>query len=373
MKKVSIVTPSFNQGPFIAEAIESVLAQNDPNFEHIVIDGGSTDNTLEVLKAYPHLKWVSEPDKGQCDAVNKGFHLATGDIFGEINADDYYLPGAFSVVRREMGRHDGCPVVTGGQQNIRDGKMAEVVLPQKAGHRELLRYPVNPVSHPATFYSRKIWEAVGGLDAAIRYAPDVDLFIRMSKICEFKCVGELLAVNRIHEAGIQGRECARNWLATLYHIARHGDFPVFEEMADVTFGWMRGAPERPHSDADDADGTAWLHAAYVTATLAGLAARHQRIVLAGGGRYCQWLLRQAATVRGLTIVALMDDAPKQAGAATGLGAVPFGAVPRSDYDLIVVCSDTAREQLAKRVIETCGADAPLLELYAGAPAGAFPK
>ncbi len=93
--KISIVTPSYNQGQYIEDAIKSVLAQNYENFEHIIVDACSSDNTLTVLKKYPHLKWVSEPDEGQSDALNKGFEKASGDIIGWLNADDYFLPNAF--------------------------------------------------------------------------------------------------------------------------------------------------------------------------------------------------------------------------------------------------------------------------------------
>src|SRR5688572_1037654 len=91
---VSIVTPSLNQGRYLDEAIRSVQGQDYPRLEHVVVDGGSTDETLDVLRRHPHLRWVSEPDGGQSDAVNKGFRLARGEIFGWLNADDYYLPGA---------------------------------------------------------------------------------------------------------------------------------------------------------------------------------------------------------------------------------------------------------------------------------------
>lgn len=93
--KISIVSPSFNQGRFIEEAIISVMKQNYPNYEHIIVDGGSKDNTLEILKKYPHLIWISESDEGQSDALNKGFRMATGDIICWLNTDDTYLPDAF--------------------------------------------------------------------------------------------------------------------------------------------------------------------------------------------------------------------------------------------------------------------------------------
>jgi glycosyltransferase involved in cell wall biosynthesis len=96
--KISIITPSFNQGQYITDAIESVISQDYKNFEHIVIDACSTDTTIEQLKRYPHLKWISEPDKGQSDAINKGFKMASGEIICWLNADDFYLPGTFSKV-----------------------------------------------------------------------------------------------------------------------------------------------------------------------------------------------------------------------------------------------------------------------------------
>ena len=102
--KITIVTPSFNQGKFIDENIQSVLTQNYPNFEHIIIDGGSIDGTVDILKKYSHLKWVSEPDRGQASALNKGFRMATGDVIGWLNSDDSYLPGTFEVVARAFDK-----------------------------------------------------------------------------------------------------------------------------------------------------------------------------------------------------------------------------------------------------------------------------
>src|SRR6058998_2090201 len=90
----SIITPSFNQARFLEENIQSVLTQAGVSVEHIVVDGGSTDGTVEILKSYPHLRWISEPDRGQSHALNKGFRMATGEILGWLNADDSYEPSA---------------------------------------------------------------------------------------------------------------------------------------------------------------------------------------------------------------------------------------------------------------------------------------
>ena len=104
--KISIITPSYNQGRFIEDAILSVLSQGYPDFEHIIIDNCSTDNTRSILEKYPHLVWVSEPDKGQSHALNKGFLRSTGDILGWLNCDDFYLPGAFHTAAAALEDED---------------------------------------------------------------------------------------------------------------------------------------------------------------------------------------------------------------------------------------------------------------------------
>ena len=99
---VSVVTPSLNQAAYIEEAILSVREQDYPRIEHIVVDGGSTDGTLEILRRHPHVVWSSEPDEGQADALNKGFARARGTVLGWLNADDRYLPGAVSAARTSL-------------------------------------------------------------------------------------------------------------------------------------------------------------------------------------------------------------------------------------------------------------------------------
>src|SRR2546423_4123289 len=111
--RISVVTSSYNQGKFIGRTIESVLAQDYPNLEHIVVDGMSTDDTPAVLARYPHLKVIREPDSGQSEAINKGFRLATGDIFCFLNSDDTFLPDALHRVAQEIDPAQGRHVVMG--------------------------------------------------------------------------------------------------------------------------------------------------------------------------------------------------------------------------------------------------------------------
>ena len=111
--RISIVTPSFNQGHYIAATIESVLAQQYPDFEHIIIDGGSSDITLDVLQRYPHLHVISEPDRGHAHALNKGFRLATGEHPGFLNSDDTLLPHALHRVAKEIDPQRGRHIVMG--------------------------------------------------------------------------------------------------------------------------------------------------------------------------------------------------------------------------------------------------------------------
>jgi glycosyltransferase involved in cell wall biosynthesis len=194
---VSVVTPSLNQGRFIRAAIESVLAQDYPDVEHIVVDGGSSDETLEVLRAYDHLRWVSEPDAGQADAVNKGFHMAKGEIYAWLNADDLYLPGAIRAGVRAL-QETGAAFVHGGWRQIdEEGTTIRDVKPVQFDHQAQLN-DRNAVSQPGSLFTRDAFWAVGGLDPSYRYAMDYELWLKLGARFPVVHVDDVLGAYRLH-------------------------------------------------------------------------------------------------------------------------------------------------------------------------------
>jgi len=194
---VSIVTPSLNQGEFIEEAILSVLEQDYPRIEHIVVDGGSTDGTLDVLHRYQHLRWVSEPDGGQADALNKGFEMAHGEIYGWLNSDDLYLPGAISAAVEVM-RTTECGLVHGGWRQIDErGTVIQDLDVVPFDLRRQLDY-ANLVAQPGALFTRNAFTAVGGINVTYRYAMDYEFFLRSGARFPVRDVDRVLAAYRYH-------------------------------------------------------------------------------------------------------------------------------------------------------------------------------
>ena len=187
---ISIVTPSYNQGGFIRATIDSVLSQDYPRLEYFVMDGGSTDGTVGILKSYgSKLKWVSEKDNGQADAINKGLRLSRGDVLAYLNSDDIYLPGTLKRVGEYYARtHAGW--ITGDCLTIdEEGK------PSKnnwliSGYKRFLMALYSPLTlriadsmlpQPSTFWSRRAFEQVGEFNEKYHYVMDYDYWLRMAK------------------------------------------------------------------------------------------------------------------------------------------------------------------------------------------------
>lgn len=194
---VSIVTPSLDQGRYIEEAIVSVLEQDYPRVEHIVVDGGSTDDSVSILRRHPHLRWASEPDAGQAAAINKGFRLAVGDVYSWLNADDYLLPGAISAAVAVL-LETGCALVHGGWRQIHeDGTPSRDVAAVPFDQIRQLEI-ANRVCQPGAFFTRAAYWEVGGVEERYRYAMDYELWLKLGARFEVRHVDRVQAAYRYH-------------------------------------------------------------------------------------------------------------------------------------------------------------------------------
>lgn len=179
---VSIITPSFNQGKFIRETIESVLQQDYDNIEYIVNDGGSTDNTVSILEEYgDRITWVSERDGGQTDAINKGIRIAKGEIIAYLNSDDIYLPGTIPFIVEQFKKNQDVDFLYGDFHAIGiDGTILDQVktIPFDA---DILLFDANYISQPASFYRKRLFDKIGLFDDTLNYLMDYEFFLRSAK------------------------------------------------------------------------------------------------------------------------------------------------------------------------------------------------
>ncbi len=198
--RISVITPSFNQGPFLEQTIRSVLAQNYPNLEYIIIDGGSTDGSVEIIRRYQRrlAYWISEQDGGQAHAINKGLARASGEIVAYINSDDFYLPRAFAAAAECFRREPACTWLCGDTILVdSDGRTTsspQTNVPQSAGHCLARRYFAQ---QQAMFWRREVLAA--GFQERWRYCFDFELFIRLL-LAGHKCehLPVTLAAMRLH-------------------------------------------------------------------------------------------------------------------------------------------------------------------------------
>jgi glycosyltransferase involved in cell wall biosynthesis len=210
--KISIITPTYNQAQFIQRTINSVYEQNYPNLEYIVIDGGSTDNTLKILKdCKEKIDWISEPDKGQADAINKGIKRATGDILAFINSDDYYLPGVFNKVVDIFLNNPEVKWVTGSYVIV--DKDGHPIQPLAVHYKNVIRVFsslgilkfTNYIVQPSTFWRRNVHDEIGCFDITLRYAFDYDFWMRLMRYYPAYCIGIPLSAFRIHSESKGGK------------------------------------------------------------------------------------------------------------------------------------------------------------------------
>lgn len=246
LPRISIVTPSYNQGKFIEETIRSVLLQGYPNVEYIIIDGGSTDQTIEIIQKYQQYiaYWISESDHGQADALNKGFIKATGDLIGWQNSDDYYYPDAFMYAAQGAINFKEYDVFYGsrnllnldGKDSItKDSHMSEFALEQMI--------PNTNMSNQSTFFRKKIFQEGNFINKSFNHCMDHEFFWRLVfHGYKFIFIPEISACYRLHPA-CKGQQLNNDWLVDTLKICKlvyqNSDLPL--SIRQQAWSFLRGA------------------------------------------------------------------------------------------------------------------------------------
>lgn len=200
---VSIITPSFNQARYLEETIRSVLDQDHPQLEYIIVDGGSTDGSLEIIKKYADCLawWVSEKDQGQTDAINKGFARAKGEVLAWLNSDDTYNPGAVSAALAFLQAHPEAGLVYGDTNFIdENGKILGAFPAAQTDYKRLRRGYVH-IPQQAAFFRADIWKQVAPLDPSFYFAMDYDLWVRIASHAPILYTPQVWANFRLHSQG----------------------------------------------------------------------------------------------------------------------------------------------------------------------------
>lgn len=233
--KISIVTPSYNQGEFIEETIRSVVLQNYPNLEYYIIDGGSTDGTIEIIKQYDRwiTGWISEPDEGQGQAINKGLDHCTGEIFNWLNSDDYYAPGAFAIIADNFVQKD-LNILT-GICNIYDHYTNETISLHKLGIQKTPEETIADPSmnQPGTFFKLSVVKELNGINPSMRYMMDLELWIKylckygLQKVASIDATLTHFRVHQSSKTAITNSVFEKEDEAIFYHLAKQMNFPTY--------------------------------------------------------------------------------------------------------------------------------------------------
>lgn len=221
--RITVVTPSYNQAAFLRATIESVLGQGYPNLEYFIIDGGSTDGSVEIIRHYEDRLdgWVSEKDAGQADAIAKGFDRASGELLGWLNSDDVLFPGALFAIAQAYRQSPNACIFTGGVavSESADGAIAHCLAARRVGW--CARYFILPISQPGTFYNARDYRAVGGIRSDLHIHLDPELHYRLLRHRpEMVPIHQLVALFRKHDNSksclkySEGENLPKQWAAT---------------------------------------------------------------------------------------------------------------------------------------------------------------
>lgn len=200
--KISIITPSYNQGNYIEETIKSVLEQKYPNLEYIIIDGGSTDNSKEIIERYSNrlFYWISEKDNGQSNAINKGLKIASGDILAYLNSDDIYLPGTLSKIANYYINNPNVYFTTGNYYVINEKSKKLYIINYGCYVEKELKHGVNRIGQPSTFWRKEVINKIGLFDENLHYSMDFDFFLRSGRYYTIYHLNYPLAAFREHSS-----------------------------------------------------------------------------------------------------------------------------------------------------------------------------
>jgi glycosyltransferase involved in cell wall biosynthesis len=228
LPRISVITPSYNQGMYIESTIQSVLGQGYPDLDYIVIDGGSTDSTLDVLRGYDgRLRWISERDRGQAHAINKGLRMTNGEIVAFLNSDDVYEDGALLRVGAFFAGHPQADWLAGRCRTV-GPDLREIRRPVtwyknfwlKRRSRRMLEI-LNFISQPATFWTRRVVDEVGEFDESLVYAMDYDYWLRASRRFPLFVIDDYLASFRVHPLSKAGSSASAQFVSDLDIARRH--------------------------------------------------------------------------------------------------------------------------------------------------------